>query len=141
MHYKCTHLLQSNKRTLISFFYAYFISSRVLVNYITTGVVCCILLALRLSGGLAWVCIDEHTHTHLYHYYYTAAQLMPVATTQEHTQLAETVLHAQNCLFVSILRANKLFAPPNCGRTHCEDDCIDKSSALGFWTVQTFVKP
>ena len=37
-----------------------------------------------------------HTHTHLYRHYYTATQQMPVATTQEHTQLVETVLHAQN---------------------------------------------
>ena len=38
---------------------AYFTSSRVLSNYITTGFVCCILLALWLSGGLAWVLVDE----------------------------------------------------------------------------------
>ena len=53
-------------------------------------------------------------------------QLMPVTTTQEHTQLAETVLHAQTRHFVSILRAKKLFARPSCGHSQCEDDCRNK---------------
>ena len=83
----------------------------------------------------------KHKHTDLYRHYYRTTQLMPVATTQEHTQLADTVLHAQTLCFVSFLKAKKLFTWPSCGHSHCEDDCIDKSRALGFWTVQTFVKP
>ena len=42
-------------------------------------------------------------------------------------------------LFISILRAKKLFARSSYGHTHCEDDCIGKSRALGFSIVQTFV--
>ena len=54
------HSLTAKQReNFDQFFDANFISSRVLVNYITTGFVCCILLALKLSGGLAWVHVDE----------------------------------------------------------------------------------